>query len=234
MTAAQKNKRNRLLDYLKNYYTAGNFPANNDYPYERKPCFIDREGNICAVGYLVAQSAGREIAEEINSKFQYAAIYEMESDKLKSWIASSGFSKKEIAMIQPSYGAKDEFVGFGHGVPSFLLNASNITFSSLSLARWSNNGLNKNIPIAGLVSCITTLSYNTIYYYRHNASNRQTDAQRKVTSANLIFGVLATGINGFRLLNYSKKPEPKVSFNLNVHPGLNHQPSIGFVVNKKL
>lgn len=57
-----RQKREMMLDLLHEYREAGSFPCNYDYPGERCPCFIDREGRICAVGYLVEKTAGRHVA----------------------------------------------------------------------------------------------------------------------------------------------------------------------------
>lgn len=67
--------------------------------------FIERFGNICAVGYLVEQPAGRGVAEAINGQFQYAAIGAMDSPELRQWLAASGLTLAEATMIQPTYGA---------------------------------------------------------------------------------------------------------------------------------
>ena len=74
----QQKNRAALLDHLQRYRLAGRFPQNHDYPDQRKPCFIDRDGHICAVGYLVEQSAGRAMANQINERYQYAKIFEMD------------------------------------------------------------------------------------------------------------------------------------------------------------
>ena len=87
----------RLLDV---YRKAGQFPHNYDHP-GRRPCFIDREGNICAVGYLIEQTAGRELAEKINLEYQYASVFEMEMPELTEWVGNSGLTLQECAMIQP-------------------------------------------------------------------------------------------------------------------------------------
>lgn len=104
--ALQKN-RMHVIDLLHDYWTAGIFPRNFDFPDMRIPCFIDRENRICAVGYLVEQTAGREIAEQINSEFQYSNLLDMSDATIDSWIASSGLTKKECAMIQPTYEYKN-------------------------------------------------------------------------------------------------------------------------------
>ncbi|MEO6287653.1 MAG: hypothetical protein ABIN80_16605 [Dyadobacter sp.] len=104
LTEDLKHKRSRLLDLLRAYATAGKFPRNYDYLDQRRPCFIDRDKTICAVGYLIEQTAGRNVAEAINTVHQYDSIFEMDSKIVDEWIASSGLTKEECAMIQPTYG----------------------------------------------------------------------------------------------------------------------------------
>ncbi|MBO6516272.1 MAG: energy transducer TonB [Bacteroidia bacterium] len=103
LTDQQKQNRNKVIDHLNAYWKANSFPSNYDYPGTRKPCFIDYQGKICAVGYLVEQTAGRAVAEAINNKFQYAYISEMEDEQLESWMDEHGLSRTECAMIQPTY-----------------------------------------------------------------------------------------------------------------------------------
>ena len=103
LTKEQKSNRLKMLDLLHMYWTKGIFPKNYDYPGRRIPCFIDKDGNICAVGYLIAQTAGREVAERINAKFKYDYLLEMNDKTIDAWVEASGLSKVECAMIQPSY-----------------------------------------------------------------------------------------------------------------------------------
>ena len=98
-----QQKRIYLLDLLHEYRTAGIFPRNFDYK-NRRPCFIDKNGNICAVGYLIEQTAGRQAAEYINNKFKYEHVLEMNDNLVDDWISNSGLTKEECAMIQPDYG----------------------------------------------------------------------------------------------------------------------------------
>jgi len=105
--ALQENRK-RMLDLLHSYWNDGEFPANYDYPGIRIPCFIDKENRICAVGYLIKQTAGREVAEKINSKFKYEELLNMHDPVIETWIASSGLTKLECAMIQPGYDWRNE------------------------------------------------------------------------------------------------------------------------------
>jgi hypothetical protein len=101
--------RNQMLDLLHQYREAGDFPSNFDFPGERRPCFIDRNKNICAVGYLIEQTAGRALAEKINATHQYEYITNMQSiPELQYWIEQSGLTLLECAMIQPSYADSDD------------------------------------------------------------------------------------------------------------------------------
>ncbi|WP_306642091.1 hypothetical protein [Sanyastnella coralliicola] len=97
-----KERRLALLALLSEYIDGEAYPMNEAFE-GRKPCFIDSEGTYCAVGYLVKETAGEAAAQAINDRHQYDYIYDMDISILEDWIASSGFTKQEIAMIQPTY-----------------------------------------------------------------------------------------------------------------------------------
>lgn len=103
MPADLQEARRHNLARLREYIDAGRFPRNHLYPGENRPCFIDREERICAVGYLVERSAGRKMAERINEEFQSEFLWRMRLPELDRWIAGSGLSLLELSMIQPCY-----------------------------------------------------------------------------------------------------------------------------------
>lgn len=103
LSATQRSNRLHLMDLLRDYARAGVFPDNFDVEGGRRPCFIDDEGKICAVGYLVEQTLGREVAEAINDQFQYATIGEMDLDFLGEWMSEYGVTLRDLATIQPTY-----------------------------------------------------------------------------------------------------------------------------------
>ena len=96
MNPKQKENRNKILDHLHAYWERGVFPENLDYPEERKPCFIDKNGNICAVGYLVEKTEDRQLAEAINDQFKYSLIKDMDDPKIEEWAHENGLSLKEM------------------------------------------------------------------------------------------------------------------------------------------
>ena len=99
----QQAQRLHLLDLLCDYRIATQFPTNYCYPNTRKPVFIDSDKNICAVGYLVQQTAGQALAEAINKAFKHNYIWEMNHQGLADWVTNSGLTLEECAMIQPAY-----------------------------------------------------------------------------------------------------------------------------------
>lgn len=103
MPADLQEARRHNLARLREYIDAGRFPRNHLYPDENRPCFIDREERICAVGYLVERSAGRKMAERINATFQSEFLWRMRLPELDRWVAGSGLSFLELSMIQPGY-----------------------------------------------------------------------------------------------------------------------------------
>lgn len=110
LSPEERRSRTRNLDLLKAYYKAGQFPHNDGHPDQRRPTFIDKEGNICAVGYLIEQTAGRQVAVSVNEKFKYAYISQIKHPLFTQWVQTSGLTKKELAMIQPMYGSPSQTV----------------------------------------------------------------------------------------------------------------------------
>ena len=104
LTETQKENRAKALVLLNEYWQNGQFPKNSAFPNERRPCFVDEDKTICAVGYLVEQTAGKELVQQINKWYQYDYILDMDLPALDKWIKEYGFSKTEIATIQPNYG----------------------------------------------------------------------------------------------------------------------------------
>ena len=103
-TPALESRRAELLGYLDEYIAKGTTPANDHVPW-RAPVFIDDDGTICAVGYLIERSAGRPAAEEIARAHRYDYIEDIaaKEEAVRAWVASSGFTIAELGLIQPGY-----------------------------------------------------------------------------------------------------------------------------------
>ena len=97
-------RRAELLGYLDDYIAAGVTPENTRLPW-RTPVFIDDDGRICAVGYLIERSVGRALAERVAARHRYDFLEDIAAaiPEVASWATASGFSLDELASIQPGY-----------------------------------------------------------------------------------------------------------------------------------
>lgn len=102
LSATQQQLRSKALDDLHQYWIAGNFPLNEQYSY-RTPIFIDKQDNFCAVGYLIKASGQEEISRMISSDNNLAYVMDMRYPELNTWAKGHGFTKEELAWIQPTY-----------------------------------------------------------------------------------------------------------------------------------
>lgn len=94
------------LHTLAAYRRAGVFPRRTDDSYAgRRPRFIDDRGVHCAVGHLIAASGAPALAVAIDAAHEYAYIDEIPSPALDAWARKHGFTRSELAMIQPGYRA---------------------------------------------------------------------------------------------------------------------------------
>ena len=98
-------QRAQLLAYLEDYIAIGITPKNH-HVLHRSPVFIDDEGAICAVGYLIERSVGRQLPELIASTHRYDFLETIAAamPDVAAWVARSGFTLDELASIQPAYG----------------------------------------------------------------------------------------------------------------------------------
>ncbi len=98
------SRRNELLGYLAQYTDKGITPRNLHIPW-RNPVFIDDDGNVCAVGYLIERTAGRPVAERIARDHRHDLLEDIAAAMpiVRAWIDASGFTVEELASIQPGY-----------------------------------------------------------------------------------------------------------------------------------
>ena len=98
----EKSKTNKVLDYLDEYIQLEQFPTNLELNY-RNPIFIDKEGNYCAVGYLIMKTLGKETCKLIDEKYHFNYISEINNEILINWLEDYGLEKVDAEMIQPGY-----------------------------------------------------------------------------------------------------------------------------------
>jgi hypothetical protein len=115
LTPQQYRNRFSALDDLYEYWLAGKFPQNENYSY-RTPIFIDNHNTFCAVGYLVKASGNESVSRMIASKTNLAYVREMNYPELDQWAADYGFTKEELAWIQPGYPPTQQAAKVGNGV----------------------------------------------------------------------------------------------------------------------
>ncbi|RYZ47667.1 MAG: hypothetical protein EOP49_20705, partial [Sphingobacteriales bacterium] len=115
LNPVQVKNRMNALGHLHEYWMAGNFPKNEDYSY-RTPIFIDKYNTFCAVGYLVKTSGHEAVSRMIAAKTNLAYVKDMNYPELDRWAADNGFSKDELAWIQPGYPPGDNPDQVGDGV----------------------------------------------------------------------------------------------------------------------
>jgi len=138
-------KRKHLIGLLNQYINDASFPVNTKYE-GRRPCFIDEYGNYCAVGYLIKETAGVQLASNVNELYQYDYIYDMNLPEINQWVESSGLTLKEVAMIQPTY---DFYENLKYAAVSSGLEIRNgdLPFSNLGLFMYTyqpNSGTRGN------------------------------------------------------------------------------------------
>ena len=102
LSADQVANRKDMLDRLERYANRSQFPINSMHNL-RIPYFIDHEGTACAVGQLLIESGHRDFAEQVQREMNNAYLLDMPYPEIGTWADAYGFTKAELAWIQPGY-----------------------------------------------------------------------------------------------------------------------------------
>ncbi|MEX2589651.1 MAG: hypothetical protein WD334_05545 [Chitinophagales bacterium] len=223
-----KSKRAEMLNLLREYRLAGIFPKNYDYPGERKPCFIDKNGRICAVGYLIEQSVGREVAESINEKYKYEEILAMSDTDVDEWIRSSGLTKEECAMIQPKYGYPSEVTITFYGLFSALSTGGNLTLSTVNTIQAVRGVDHRRHSITGLATGAWQIAIGALVYSKMTTIDHpNTKPMKNISLANIGFGSLAIAMGSWNLIANRSLKGKDMSFNIYGYPTIDQQFAFG-------
>lgn len=227
-------RRNHLLNLLHDYAIVGGFPVNYDYK-NRRPCFIDKNGNICAVGYLIEKTAGRQVAEYINDKFKYDLVTDMNEPIVDGWIEGSGLTKEECAMIQPQYEYNQEAeITKGNALFSAGLLAANLSVNVINGIEISNQTKGSITPYIGMLTGTAqiVLGITNLPGERINSDNR--DGSAKVLSiANIGVGASAFILSLVNAMDKDKVKDRKTSWNIYSYPEKEKKFNFGFSLTHK-
>ena len=244
LTKKQKRKRKQVLDLLHEYGVAGTFPSNHDYPGERKPCFIDRDGKICAVGYLIEKTEGRNVAEKINAAHQYKLIKEMNDEIVITWAKENGLTLEECAMIQPTYGGMradetvDVSVKTSYGICSGLIGGTNVAINVFNVSAAKSIAVSKIGLVTGtaqLVLGLANIRKDKIDYGLMGYSTRTSyKAQNNLSYINIAAGTATLVTSSLNLLLNKKKPEVKNNIGFYSVPSMNNELTMGVSLVRRL
>ena len=103
LSSAQRRRRAWLLAELALYRERGRFPKNREFRGKRVPVFVDPEGTRCAVGHLLELSGQHELVRRVQERVNHVRVKELANEReLRAWLAWSGLTLEEAALIQPT------------------------------------------------------------------------------------------------------------------------------------
>ena len=238
LNSSQVENRLKLIALLKDYVEAGTFPKNRHFN-TRNPVFIDEDGNLCAVGYLIAQTEGLETAEEINQHHKFDFIKDIDPKYIDGWLASNGITKNEAAMIQPMYGGvytetiEQNEIELEYAIGSSLLAGMQLGTTAYSILSDNSPSTVKKVSafnsllgmgsitlgLLNLDNTYTDIRNPTtdpqlcaICYSRYETTYKN-PTRTKFSIANIVVGGLSAAFNGYRFFQANEREKPS---NINI------------------
>ena len=235
-----RENREKAIELLHTYWTAGQFPSNYDYPDERKPCFRDKNNQICAVGYLVQQTGHEDLVKSIEAHENYSTIYEMTNPELLKWVEQSGLTLRECAMIQPTYSTPPEYdpnyIPTGYAISSSAISGLGLSATLISMGNLKTptkfGWIAPSVGIASGISQITLggINYNRQFPFSGWGSTQVYKRHQNLSMFNIGFGTFTTALNSYALIQQirGKKTRSDLSWNVYGFQSKSKDYSIGF------
>lgn len=241
LTPDLQARRAHLLDLLRDYRVTGIFPRNHDHPDSRVPCFIDRDGRICAVGYLIERTAGRQVAERINAKHKYDRLLAMNEPIVDDWIAASGLSKEECAMIQPTYGPppsyNNNYIEPSYGIGTSVLGGINVSLNAINAIQISNGADRNAIAITSLFTGAGSIMYGVGMFPREIGMGMYAstnESQKLLSMFNIGLGTTTMILGVWNLAKIEKRNKNAVAWNIYTYPATGAQMGLGLSLTRRL
>jgi hypothetical protein len=89
---------------LHRYQRRGLFPINQHVADRAAPVFVDNYDTACAVGHLMRESGWSEEVAAIQAENNLVYVTDVAEGPVVEWVATSGLTQEEAAIIQPAYG----------------------------------------------------------------------------------------------------------------------------------
>lgn len=197
----------------------------------------------CAVGYLIEQTAGREAAEYINSMFHNEYLLQMEDPVIENWTAKSGFTKVELAMIQPSYGiwvplVPDNHVSKEYGISSSLVSGMNLSLNTLNGIQIARGTSSKTVAIMGIVSGAGQVTLGILNYPKeqnyYGGYTHVNEGERNLSLLNIGLGTSTVILSSWNLIANRNHKEKSLRWNLFSFQTHDNQMGLGINLTKKL
>jgi hypothetical protein len=94
---------------LEQYRDRGRFPINEHSSDRAVPVFVDNYDTACAVGHLMRESGWGQQVASIQTNNNLVYVTDVSDGPVVEWVATSGFTHVEAALIQPAYGLPPTF-----------------------------------------------------------------------------------------------------------------------------
>lgn len=226
-------RRKSILDLFHTYWTNGVYPKNYDYADQRKPCFIDRDGNICAVGYLIEQTTSRQVADEINNNYKYQELLAMNDQTINNWVSTSGLTKEEFAMIQPAYAGdptSNNYISPRYGISSSIITGLNVSINAVNGRQIVKGSTNRTVPVLGIITGVSQVLLGSASYpgidgtwgYNENVT------QKNLSMLNIGLGTSTVFLSAWNLVANRTPKDKLTTWNIYSFPTENNSNGLAF------
>jgi len=128
------------LQRLAIYRDRGRFPINSGIADRPVPIFVDEQDTACAVGQLMRWDDWESEVDAIRRHNNFVYVPEAGRSAVAAWVAQSGLTIEEAALIQPGYAGPPPTTTLGNLLPAgSFIDYNGLRYSNFTIKRETGN-----------------------------------------------------------------------------------------------
>ncbi len=156
-----------------------------------------------------------------------------------NWIASSGLTREEAAMIQPSYGyappPNNNYIKQDYGTASAVLTGINLSMVAINGIQMARHSGHKALPMVGLLAGVgqVILGIGSFPDEPNGANGYTNESQKLLCMVNIGLGTASTILSGWNLMSDRPFRERRTSWNIYSFPTRDNNTGVALQVTRR-
>ena len=191
---------------------------------------------------MVEQTTSRKVADDISSKHKYDELLAMNNETVDRWILTSGLTKEECAMIQPTYGPtpvythNSNYISPAYGIASSIFCGLNLSLNTVNGVQIGKGTTIHDVPIIGLITGTGQIVLGSAMFKEKTnyfEPKYENQSQMVLSMVNIGLGTTTVILSAWNLITNRKPKDKLTTWNIYTFPTQANNTGMAFSLTRR-